>query len=182
LKVLKELAPKLDLAGMVTASGRSLTEVVEAKPTMLLFLRHSGCAFCREALSDLAKQRAAIESEGVQPVVVHMMSVSGGEAFLQRYGLTGVDHIGDPERTLYRAFGLGRGRVTDLLRPTVWRRGVEAVLAGHLAGPAVGDVLQMPGLVIVHRDHILAEFEFKTPADRPDYIAFAKEALTRTTE
>src|SRR5258706_5268938 len=38
-----------------TESGASLLALVEASPVLLGFLRHFGCSFCRQAISDVAR-------------------------------------------------------------------------------------------------------------------------------
>ncbi|MGP1310160.1 MAG: hypothetical protein ACTS27_08185, partial [Phycisphaerales bacterium] len=38
---------------------------------LLVFLRHAGCTFCREALADVAKRRRRIENAKVRIVLVH---------------------------------------------------------------------------------------------------------------
>ena len=35
------------LAGAVTESGRSLRDLAEEGPVLLVFLRHFGCSYCR---------------------------------------------------------------------------------------------------------------------------------------
>ena len=52
------------LAGALTSTGASLAELSRQQPILVVFLRHAGCTFCREALADLATQRAAIEKTG----------------------------------------------------------------------------------------------------------------------
>ena len=44
--------------------GATLEQLSADSPTLVVFLRHAGCMFCREALSDLSRQRAAIEPTG----------------------------------------------------------------------------------------------------------------------
>ena len=93
--------------------------------------------------------------------------------FFARYGLDDVSRISDPDQTLYRAFGLARGRLGQLFGPTVWWRGVQATLHGHLVGPLAGDGLQMPGAFLVQNGRIIRAFRHETAADRPDYCELA---------
>ncbi|MBK8557721.1 MAG: redoxin domain-containing protein [Lewinellaceae bacterium] len=58
---------------MVTAnSGESLADLSEKGTVLLVFLRHFGCSFCREAISDISKRRKKLEAKGVRVVLVHM--------------------------------------------------------------------------------------------------------------
>ena len=40
-----------------TESGANLVELTEASPVLLIFLRHFGCSFCRQTISDVADRR-----------------------------------------------------------------------------------------------------------------------------
>ena len=68
---LQDILQALD--GARTQSGQTLTSLSEASPVLLLFLRHAGCTFCREAIGDVARDRDVIEAAGVRIVLVHMV-------------------------------------------------------------------------------------------------------------
>ncbi len=55
------------------------------QPVLLVFLRHFGCTFCREALSDLAKRGAEIDGYGGKLVLVHMSDVGTAEKYFAKY-------------------------------------------------------------------------------------------------
>ncbi|MCS7041686.1 MAG: AhpC/TSA family protein [Bryobacteraceae bacterium] len=155
-----------------TNMGLTLDELSRISPVLLVFLRHMGCTFCREALADLAARRREIEQEGARLVLVHMSDESYAARFFARYGLEDVQRISDPERTLYRAFGLPRGRFGDVLGPKVWWRGFQAgVLGGHGVGRLMGDGFQMPGVFLLFHGEIIRSYRHQSAADRPDYLA-----------
>lgn len=156
-----------------TASGRTLAEVSRGRPILVVFLRHFGCAFCREAVADLARERAAIEAQGTGLAFVHMGSESEAAAFFARYGLADVERVGDPEGRLYRAVRLARGGGRQLLSPTIVRRGLAAALQGHLPGRIGGDPRQLPGVFLVLDGTTVREFRHANAADRPDYLELA---------
>lgn len=161
----------------VDQNGNSIRELSRGKTLLIVFLRHSGCTFCREALADLRSQRAQLDAEGVAPVLVHMGDEAAGKAFFEAYSMSDVSRISDPACQLYRAYGLGRGRIDQLLGPAVWWRGFKAaILARHAVGPAGGDGFQMPGAFLVRDGKIVREFRHKTAADRPDYCQIARPA------
>ena len=144
---------------------------------MLLFLRHAGCTFCREALSDIGSVRQEVAKTGTRIVLVHMGDSGAIEELLKKSGLEGMERIVDPDQRLYRAFGLKRGSLLQLFGPKVLVRGVQAgLLAGHGLGPLSADSSQMPGLFLIHRGRILRRFRHRTAADRPDYLAICAEA------
>jgi peroxiredoxin len=163
------------LAVTKTSSGATLAELSRERPTLVTFLRHSGCTFCREALADLAKARPKIEAGGAQLAFVHLGTAEEGTRFFTSYGLGDVPHVSDREGRLYRAFGLERGSPMQLLGPTVWWRGFLAtVLGGHLVGLPVGDPLRMPGVFLVHQGKIIRAFRHATAADRPEYCELSR--------
>jgi peroxiredoxin len=162
------------LDGARTQAGQRLADLYEASPVLLVFLRHAGCTFCREALADVARDRDAIEAAGVRIVLVHMGDSDAIEELIGRYGLAGVDRISDPKRKLYRAFGLSRGSLRQLFGPKVlWRAFPKGVLARHGIGPITADSFQMPGLFLIDESGILRRFRHRTAADRPDYAGIS---------
>nr|WP_256200529.1 hypothetical protein [Verrucomicrobium spinosum] len=50
------------LAEALTSAGPSLAALSQQSPVLVVFLRHAGCTFCREALADIARVRPAIEA------------------------------------------------------------------------------------------------------------------------
>src|ERR1700735_5240029 len=111
------------LASIRTESGGSLASLAEASPVLLVFLRHFGCSFCRQAISDVAELRPELERRGVRPVFVHLGTQEIAKAHFDYYGLSDVERVDDPEAAVYRlpVFGLGRKNVLgQALNPVVW--------------------------------------------------------------
>lgn len=162
---------------MVSAkNGEKLSEIAEKQPVMLVFLRFFGCSFCREAISDISKHRAKLEASGFRVVFVHMApNPALAEKFFKKYKLYPVDHILDPEKRFYQAFGLGRGTPQQLFGLMNWIRGFQAsILEGHGAEPVfensyLGDGFQMPGVFVLHKGETLRSFIHRHAYDRPDY-------------
>jgi|SRR5208283_4418368 len=166
------------LEGARTQSGQTLAALSEASPVLLQFLRHAGCSFCREALGDVARNRGAIETAGVRIVLVHMGDSEAIEKLIERYGLAGLDRICDPDRKLYRAFGLKRGRLWQLFGPKVlWRALPAGVLPRHGIGRITADSFQMPGLFLIDESGILRRFRHRSAADRPDYAGICADQV-----
>src|SRR5690606_24274333 len=140
----------------------TLLALSQDRKILLVFLRHFGCTFCREAVTDIAAIKASLDDIGVTSVFVHMSPAGDGEAFFDERGLDGVKHVSDTERSLYRAFQLQQGRWGQLYGLRTWIRGFKAgVIDGHGIGPAAGDVKQMPGMFLLHKGEILASFRHK---------------------
>jgi peroxiredoxin len=158
-------------------AGKSISELSREAPRLVVFLRHAGCTFCREALADIAAQRSRIESRGTRVILVHMGDEAAGRAMAERAGLADLARISDPERKLYASFGLSRGTLGQLFGSRVWSRGFRAgVIDRHGVGGLVGDGFQMPGVFLVRDGRVIAGHVHEHAADRPDYCAIASDA------
>jgi peroxiredoxin len=152
-----------------TNMGRTLAALADETPVMLIFLRHFGCTFCREAAQDVAARRPTVEQLATI-VFVHMGPPDRAERFFKRYGLEDIQHIHDPKQELYNAFDLPRGTLMQLFGPGVWLRGfVAGILKGHLVGPLSGDGFQMPGVFMLHEGTITRAFRHRNAGTRPEY-------------
>ncbi len=163
------------LAEVKTNLGRDVLSASNQSPVLLVFLRHMGCTFCREAMADLGKRRVAIEATGTRIIAVHMSEPAYAEkVFVEYPGLTGVEHVSDPTKRLYAAMSLKRGSLRQLFGLKSFLRGFRAgIVDGHLVGRLVGDGFQMPGVFLIHRGQVLRAFRHESAADRPDYDAMA---------
>jgi hypothetical protein len=166
------------VASAHTQRRERLVDLSFRSPLLMVFLRHFGCTFCREALADIAEQRGEIEARGVHIVAVHMSSEAVAAPIFEHYGLADLDRISDPDRHLYRAFGLKEGSIRQLMGPRVWWRGfVAGILRGHGVGRFRGNGFQMPGAFVFHEGGVVRSLAYKSAADRPDYVKLAESSL-----
>lgn len=172
--VYHDLDPAI-LGEMATNKGESLGSLSDRKLVLLVFLRHFGCTFCREALTDISRKRKEIEDVGTQIVFVHMTDWETADKYFARYNLEGAIHISDPECRFYQAFGLSKGSFSQLFGLATWIRGFDAgVLQGHGIGAQIGDGFQMPGIFAIRNGIIKSSFVHKLASDRPDYLELVK--------
>ncbi|MBD3256946.1 hypothetical protein GF377_00840 [candidate division GN15 bacterium] len=173
----------LVLEEMVTARDNNLGELTDESPVLLVFLRHFGCIFCMETLKRLALQKAGIADKGVKLVLVHMSDEARGDKALVDFRLEDADHLADPDRRLYRLFGLERGSLRQLFGVKVWLRSFAAMIrTGRFAGKLEGDGFQMPGAVVLHKRQVITVFRHETAADQPDYLQLATCTVQPATE
>lgn len=151
--------------------GHTLAELSQEQNVLVLFLRHSGCTFCREALADLSKQRAVIEGQGTKLAVVHLGAEDAAtEKFFAAYGLQDIDRFSDPDKKLYQAFELKRGTTGQLMGLSVlWRGMITAIFRRHGFWFFNGDAFQMPGAFVIRDSQIVKAYRHTTAAERPDY-------------
>lgn len=163
------------LGNIFTNQGNSLQEHTDTAPTMLVFLRHFGCPFCRETLAELQNNRADIEREGTKIILVHLVDDAKAEEITKHYNLEDLPRISDPEKKIYKAFGLSRGNLEQLFGFNVLVRGaIHTVLKLNPPRPFIGDGFQMPGIFVIHKGMVINTFKHTSLADRPDYIELAR--------
>lgn len=153
-----------------TQHGQSLLHLQRQQPVLLVFLRHFGCTFCREALGDLAGKLPEVQKNGVLPVFVHMGTESYASDYFKKYKLQEAHRVSDPACALYRTMHLKRASFTQVFGVKAWLRGAGAFIRkGHGIGRLAGDGFRMPGVFLVHNNKILKQYRHRTAADVPDY-------------
>jgi hypothetical protein len=160
-------------ASIHTESGASLLELVEASPVLLIFLRHFGCSFCRQAISDVSDLREELARRGVRPVFVHLGTPERAKPFFDYYGIGDVERISDPEARIYQdpVFLLPRiNPFLTLLQPAVWAGWLKGAIFKHGIGAIREDGEQMQGLFFLKGPKTVRQFRYRTIADEPDYL------------
>ncbi len=169
-----QIEPAL-LSAYTSQSGQTLTGLAE-RPLFLVFLRHFGCTFCREAVADLAEKRPALEAKGARLAFVHLGTEEKAHWFFKPYGLLDVPRFSDPEARLYQAFGLLRAELRQYLNTESVVRMLGAWSRGHFLGFPAGDIERMPGAFLINHGQIQRAFRHRLVSDRPDYLALATPA------
>jgi len=159
------------LSNMKTNSGSSLKEISDDRPVLLVFLRHFGCVFCKEAMADLSALKEEINAKNFQLVFVHMAENKVAQDYLDDFKLGDSLHISDLDCKFYTAFRLTKGSFSQLYGLQTWIRGFSKENKNHKLqmAKALGDSTQMPGIFIIHQGDIKEHFIHKFAADRPDY-------------
>jgi hypothetical protein len=155
-------------------SGRTLLELTEESPVLLLFLRHFGCSFCRETLDRVSQIRGKLEAKGVRPVFVHLGTPERGKPYFDYYSLNDVERVSNPDASLYQnpVFGLGKTNpFSHFLRPAVLKAWATGAIRSYGIGLIKEDAEQMPGVFYLKNGKIASFYRYRTIADRPDYLA-----------
>jgi len=154
-------------------SGTSLLALVEASPVLLVFLRHFGCSFCRQAISDVAELKPELDKRGVRPVFVHLGTPERAKPFFDYYRIGDVERVSDPEARVYQLplFALPRMHpALTLLQPSVWMGWLKGAIFKHGIGAIKEDGHQMQGIFFLKGPKIVRQFRYKTIADEPNYL------------
>jgi hypothetical protein len=161
------------LASIHAESGTCLLTLVEESPVLLIFLRHFGCSFCRQAISDVAGLREEFAKRGVRPLFVHLGPPELAKVYFEYYGIGDVERVNDPDASIYKlpVFALGRkSPLMQALNPKVIFGWLKGTIFRHGIGRIEGDGHQMPGLFFLKGGKIARRFTYKTIADEPDYL------------
>jgi hypothetical protein len=162
-----------------TETGRSLLDLVDESPVLLIFLRHFSCAFCAMALDRVSQVRPQIEANGVRPVFVHLGSPQRAKPYFEYYKLTDIERISNPEATLYQlpVFALTRTNpFSHFFNPTVLKGWLKGAMFKYGIGMIKEDAEQMPGVFLLKDRKIVRAFRHRTIADEPDYVKLASVA------
>jgi hypothetical protein len=94
-------------------------------------------------------------------------SANRGEAFFNEYWPEG-HGIADKPMVFYKAFGVKRGSLTQMINPGVLAAGARAASKGHTQHKTEGDAFTLPGMFLVQGENILWWHDFQHAGDRPD--------------
>ncbi len=158
------------IANARTESGKTLAQMSQQSPVLVVFLRHSGCPYCRQTLSKLASLKSQLQSSKIQLVIVHQDQPSQGAAWIARYGLTEADQISDPSLKLYEQFSLGKTSYWNLVGPHTWWAGFKAsILQMHGVSKIVGDIKQLTGAFLIKDGKLVKSFRQSLSHQQPDF-------------
>ena len=161
----------ISFSDIKTNTGSNVQDLSCSKTVLLIFLRHFGCQFCRQALDELSKMRSKFLKSGTEIVFVHMASNDLADEYFKKFNLDGVQHVSDPDCILYADFGLVKGSTTQLFGLQSWVRGFTLISKfGAEQGNHLGDNFQMPGVFVISEGQIKSSFIHKYAAERPDYM------------
>jgi len=102
-------------------------------------------------VAQLRQEKTSLDQAGINVVLVGMGTPVEAESFRQQYNVP-FPIISDPEKLLYRAYGLKRARFIQLFSPSLLGKGLQAAGEGHMPGIPQGDPMQMPGTFVIDQE------------------------------
>ena len=166
---------------VILPAGSPILALPPGAPVLVVLLRSFGCTFCREAIAEVAAVKPQLDAAGVRVAFVHGATPGEAAPWFDKYRLSDVVRVSDPGLDHYRAFALGRTGVRALVDPMVWARGAACALSHGFGGQPAELMRQLPGVFVVRRDAVLAQYRHRSPADRPDYLGLVRSALRGVT-
>ncbi len=136
--------PVLTSSGEAVRLGSSWVE----RPVVLALIRHFGCQFCKDHVSQLIPAVPAIHEAGAELVIVGSGNPSMAGFFAEDYHVT-TPLFTDPTRDVYRAFGAKRPTWAALFNPRLYWNALQVHRRGHRVGKVQGDLAQLGGVFIV---------------------------------
>jgi peroxiredoxin len=139
-------------------------------PLVVMFMRHFGCAFCREHLIRMGRALTDFEAAGAQVVAIFQYSAQATSDFCTSRRVP-FDCLGDPNREAYAQVEVGRARRDQVLGRKIAGSYLKTVLRSRVIGSAKApaeEMLQLPGTFVVGPDGrvLLAHYAVNS-ADNP---------------
>ncbi len=145
-----EPAPELDL---IDKNGQkvALHHFWERQPIILTFLRHFGCAFCRDHLVELRDGYRQVLDAGAEVIGITQGDPLQTRIFGNRYRLP-YPLLSNPDRSAYHAFGLYEGSRNDVVGPVLFMRKPLFMTGAFVKPePMVGELRQLGGVYVIDR-------------------------------
>ncbi len=115
----------------------------------------------------LHRSKAEFESIGFQIVLVGMGNPDRAELFKKNFSLS-FPIISDPDKKLYKIYGLGKASVGSMVSPATLLKGLKALSQGHAPGLPQDDVMQLQGVFLIDiSGNIRYAYHSKEPSDNP---------------
>jgi hypothetical protein len=115
----------------------------------------------------LRQRQTTLSARGVAVLVVTFETGPSARAYVEDTQLPW-PLLMDGSRTLYRAYGMGRGRWWNVWGPATWRAYARLALHGRWARRSSGDVHQLGGDVLIDpAGAVRVHHVGSGPADRP---------------
>lgn len=162
------------LHNAVSQQGKTIAELSQDTTLLLIFLRHSGCTFCRQMLSELAADRQEIEAHGVRMAFVHLDPDDDHmQQLFQKYQLDDLPRFSDVHEQLYEAFEVGLATPGQLLHWKTFTRGFwSALIRRHGFSTIRGNVFRLQGAVLIRNGKVIDRQAPQSPADHPDFVSW----------
>jgi len=137
------------------------------------FVRHFGCLFCHQMVSDLVEYVPGILERGARIVIIGNGTLEQARHFfsVKKLPRDGVDVVTDPRRESYTAAGLERGIARTFLNAGSVAAYGAAKTQGHKVTGLFGDLTQLGGLLVVRPPAtLLYAHKSRFAGDHPDML------------
>ncbi len=135
-----------------TVSGKPFSlSGLEGRLVWLIFYRYPGCPICNLHLKAVFNRAALFEKKGVEVVAIYDSPASAFPKDWEGYRTACFTAIPDPDRVLYKAYGVEQSN-TALLSPKVVGAWISAATQGIFQKKITGNVNQLPANFLISQD------------------------------
>ncbi len=157
----------LSSVNVLTPAGESVRigSLWESRPILLAMMRHFGCIFCKEQVTQLSTHRGRIQAAGGELIILGNGTPQHAAWFVEDYNV-GVPVFTDPELASHGILGAKRGNIVD---PRVMMRGASAMLHGFRQSKTMGPAALNGGIfVITPANEMPYRYISRFAGDHPD--------------
>jgi peroxiredoxin len=137
-------APDVEVL-LSTGDRVPLQSLYQQERLALVFLRHFGCLFCKEHVSQLRRLPEC------NIAFVTLGTPEQTEEFRQKMS-SPHKFISDPEKKLHRLFDLKPGGMAQVINPHVIVRSISAMFSGFMNSMSGINQLDLPGVFVIDTD------------------------------
>lgn len=168
--------PEKELMSFIRLSNsQDLEEYSYKQPVLLVFTRHSGCAFTKDTLLDLSNIKEEITNNGFQLVVALMNSDLEISQYLEKYNLKETPYISDPEMDVYKMFNLKKAKIRQIFSAKSIYQSFALIFKKRVCHGFLGeDGMQMPGVFLIDKGEVVDAYIHETIADKAPYMEMIK--------
>jgi peroxiredoxin len=134
----------------INGNAAALSLFWNARPVVLVFLRHFGCPFCREQVVLLRREYLKFKAVGAEIVCIAQGSPKTAKAFSIMMDIQYPILVCGDDLTIYNEYGLSRGSLGQMIGVEVILRSFKALMQGFDLGPVEGNTQQMPGTFVIN--------------------------------
>ena len=109
----------------------------------------------------MRRNKKSFEKAKAQVLLVGMGKPAESAEFAAKYNVP-FPIVADPEKRLYRKFGLKQMSTLGLFSPSLAIKGISAIVGGHGIGMPQGDVRQLPGVFIINTAGLIVYSHFSS--------------------
>ena len=126
-------------------------DFLENTRALLIFLRYIGCPLCQLKISEIIKEKALFDAEGLHVFVVLQSEPESIREVLDENS-TPVTIICDPQEHIFRLYKVSPGSFFQYITPGVVMKAMKARKQGIKHGKREGRELQVPAVFVVDTD------------------------------
>ena len=147
-------------------------EIEEGKKYIISFHRYMGCVWCQMDIIKLLKEKDKIKEKGVEVIIFIQSPEEVVKEYLKDFPDFPFRLVPDPEKKVYKIFGVESGSFLDLVSPTALLRTLKdpPLLSKYrfVKGGVKGDRYLRPAFFVVDNGIVICAYKSKNVADSPD--------------